>query len=350
MRVAVVGAGIAGTSAARFLAERGHLVSVFEQFEPGHARGSSHGNSRIVRKAYPDAFYTEIMLEAYPMWAELQAASEIPILHECGLFYFGGADDPNMRAVVSGLGALGVPSLTLDANQAAKLFPHFRLARDEIGSFSHEAGWVHAANAVLATRRLAEAAGATFRQRRIEALGELEKSFDRIVLCPGAWMRRFLDLDVRVTVQSYSYLNARFGGPVWIEEGPNYAYGFPAEPGRASVKLGAHNIRIPFEPDSERDEREIVSRTADGVLDFARRRLAAPNPQIVESATCLYTLTPNEDFRIGRADERVFFASACSGHGFKFGPWIGGYLADLVEERCAPSRFGRFDASPARIG
>jgi sarcosine oxidase len=64
MRVAVVGAGIVGASAARALARRGHGVSLYEQFEEGHAKGSSHGASRIVRRAYSDPFYTSVMLEA----------------------------------------------------------------------------------------------------------------------------------------------------------------------------------------------------------------------------------------------------------------------------------------------
>ena len=64
MKVAVIGMGAAGGAAARFLALAGHDVTGFEQFRIGHDRGSSHGESRIVRYTYPDPFYSELMADA----------------------------------------------------------------------------------------------------------------------------------------------------------------------------------------------------------------------------------------------------------------------------------------------
>jgi len=53
MKIAIIGAGIVGasTSCACAYAIRGHEVAIFDQLLPGHANGSSHGNSRIVREA-----------------------------------------------------------------------------------------------------------------------------------------------------------------------------------------------------------------------------------------------------------------------------------------------------------
>jgi sarcosine oxidase len=74
MKIAIIGAGIVGasTSCACACAIRGHEVAIFDQLLPGHANGSSHGNSRIVREAHPDPFYTEIMQAVYPLWQEFQ--------------------------------------------------------------------------------------------------------------------------------------------------------------------------------------------------------------------------------------------------------------------------------------
>jgi sarcosine oxidase len=56
-------------------------------------------------------------------------------------------------------------------------------------------------------------------------------------------------------------------------------------------------------------------------------------------------MTPDEDFVLDRRD-RLVVGSACSGHGFKFGPLLGELLADLVTEYGATTtpRFalGRF--------
>ena len=53
--VAVIGAGVMGLATARALVRAGCEVVVYEQFELGHARGSSHGRTRIFRLAYPEA-------------------------------------------------------------------------------------------------------------------------------------------------------------------------------------------------------------------------------------------------------------------------------------------------------
>jgi sarcosine oxidase len=49
---------------------------------------------------------------------------------------------------------------------------------------------------------------------------------------------------------------------------------------------------------------------------------------------CLYTNSPDDEFIVDRhpAAPGVAFASACSGHGFKFAPVIGEILADLVTD------------------
>ena len=72
MKVAVVGAGIMGAATAWHLARRGADVVVYEQFEEGHARGSSHGRSRIVRLAYPDPEWVRLAAEARDGWTELE--------------------------------------------------------------------------------------------------------------------------------------------------------------------------------------------------------------------------------------------------------------------------------------
>ena len=59
-RVAVVGAGVMGCATAWALAERGADVTLYEQFEPGTARGSSHGRTRIFRLAYPEPHWVSM--------------------------------------------------------------------------------------------------------------------------------------------------------------------------------------------------------------------------------------------------------------------------------------------------
>lgn len=56
--VIVVGAGIMGSATAWELTRRGKTVLLLEQFDFLHRRGSSHGESRIIRRTYPQDYYT----------------------------------------------------------------------------------------------------------------------------------------------------------------------------------------------------------------------------------------------------------------------------------------------------
>ena len=45
------------------------------QFSAFHSRGSSHGSSRIIRRAYTKPHYIQMMDEAYRMWRDLEKKS-----------------------------------------------------------------------------------------------------------------------------------------------------------------------------------------------------------------------------------------------------------------------------------
>ena len=61
-----------GSCTAYDLASRGLSVLLLEQFELLHRRGSSHGESRIIRRTYPEKFYTNMMTAAYQLWEDAQ--------------------------------------------------------------------------------------------------------------------------------------------------------------------------------------------------------------------------------------------------------------------------------------
>src|SRR3954471_20835185 len=72
----VLGVGGFGSAATYHASRRGARTLGLEQFTAVHDRGSSHGESRIIRRAYfehPD--YVPLVNEAYRRWAELEAAT-----------------------------------------------------------------------------------------------------------------------------------------------------------------------------------------------------------------------------------------------------------------------------------
>ena len=84
--VAVIGLGGMGSAAAWHLARRGQRVVGFEQFDPVHDQGSSHGSTRLVRQAYyEDPRYVPLLVRAYELWDELGSLAGSPALQRRGL-------------------------------------------------------------------------------------------------------------------------------------------------------------------------------------------------------------------------------------------------------------------------
>src|SRR5687767_14918133 len=88
--VIVLGLGGMGTAAAFELARRGRRTLGIEQFAIGHDRGSSHGETRVIRKAYfehPD--YVPLLRRAYERWYDLEQQTGERLFLECGVLCLG---------------------------------------------------------------------------------------------------------------------------------------------------------------------------------------------------------------------------------------------------------------------
>jgi sarcosine oxidase len=122
-------------------------------------------------------------------------------------------------------------------------------------------------------------------------------------------------------------------------------YGLPLlENGRGGMKVAGENFDRPGDP-------EQLNRNVSEVEKESIHRLAVQNVRIksgcTRAAVCQYTVTPDFGFVIDHVpdSDRVWFASACSGHGFKHSAAVGEALAGMVTEgRCA------FDLSHFRLG
>lgn len=264
------------------------------------------------------------MTEAYPLWRELEAASGTSLFHEVGMLAFGPADGEYVAGLAAALASQDVPHERLAAPEAEKRMPGLRLLGGEAGVFVPEAGWVAADAAIQATYRLALAAG-------VEHVPEAAQTdgFDRVAICAGPWVRQFWpEAPVKATLQATAHLIADLEGPVWIEDGPDLLYGFPSlGPG---AKIGVHRPGAEVNPD--RPERRPPPEMLEAIRGFARRRLGISDPELTAATGCLYTVTPDEGFLFHRLDARTLVISACSGHGFKFGPWIGLRVAAMLIE------------------
>src|ERR1700716_2664696 len=91
--VLVVGLGAMGTAVSWRLAARGVDVIGLEQFSPGHDRGSSHGESRLIRTAYYEGTnYVRLVQAAFPLWRELEERTGQRLLTLTGALMIGRED------------------------------------------------------------------------------------------------------------------------------------------------------------------------------------------------------------------------------------------------------------------
>src|SRR5258708_3976540 len=91
--VIVLGLGGMGSAAAFELARRGLRVLGLEQFALVHDRGSSHGQTGVIRKAYyehPD--YVPLLRRAYERWYDLEQRQARHLFTECGCLSIGVPD------------------------------------------------------------------------------------------------------------------------------------------------------------------------------------------------------------------------------------------------------------------
>jgi sarcosine oxidase len=320
-RVAVVGAGVMGAATAWALAARGAEVTVHEQFEPGHAHGSSHGRSRIVRLAYPDPAWVRLAAEARRGWVRLEEQSGRTLLELHGLVELASSPERTSAAALAAHGAEHRLLSQAEARRAGVAVPDGWSALHEPG------GGIIRAD--LACAALLEASGAELVSgSRVESPDGVDA--DVVVVTAGAWAPRLVPgLPVRVTRETVAYF--RHDGPplpsvVEINEGAGghalYALHDPVH----GLKAGAHHGGAEADPDEPGEtDPAVVARVAAWVAE----RLPGVDPEPVGAETCLYTTTADETFVLERRG-RVVVGSACSGHGFKFAPAVGERLAQLA--------------------
>ncbi|NUT54542.1 MAG: FAD-dependent oxidoreductase [Thermoleophilia bacterium] len=319
--IVVVGAGVMGLATARALARSGRDVVVCEQFELGHARGSSHGTSRIVRLSYPEARWVRLAQESYPLWRELEAERGQTLLELRGTLDLGDWE-PNRDA----LAACGVPFEVLERTELER---RFAISAD-VGLFQADGGIVRADRALAAL-----ADGLAVRERT--KAGSIEETDDgvavgglrarAVVVTAGAWAPELVGVDAVPTVETVSYFELEEPVPSVIETstGPHPGYAL-ASPGGV-LKAGLHQSGPTADLDqAAQPDDALAAQTAAWV---ERRFLGAGAATARE--TCLYTTRAHDEFLLERRG-RVVVGSACSGHGFKFAPVIGQRLAALALE------------------
>ena len=374
--VIVVGLGGMGSSAAYHLAGRGKKVLGLERYAPAHDKGSSHGESRIIRQAYFEgAEYVPLLMRAYELWEELEAETGEDLMTLCGGLFIGPEDGELVAGSAASADEHGLPYEMLDAADLKRRFPIFEPGPGTVALFEKRAGFVRPEATVKAHLGRATVLGADLRFGEPVVSWEATDSgvrvrtenglyeAERLVVSAGAWAGEILSdlgLPLEVTRQILFWFKPPEGTaafapdrlPIWIFEPDdgNMFYSFPAVDGADTVKAAFFRAdgtpADPYTIDREVHEAEV---------DFIRRYLGLHVPpmngELVSARTCMYTNTPDQHFVISTHPEhpQVAVAAGFSGHGYKFCSVVGEILADLSTsgetshpiDLFSPSRFVR---------
>ena len=345
----VAGLGAHGSAAAYHLAKRGQSVLGFDRFARGHTLASFGGLSRIIRLSYYEhASYVPLLKRAWALWRELERDSGETLLTQTGGLYMGPPDGELVSGSLASARTHDLEHEVLDNSELRRRYPVFQPDRDWVGVFDAQAGWLAPERSIETHLRLAERRGAMLRFAEPVERWELDGDgvrvttsagsyrARRLVIAAGSWLPRLLP---RLAPHLWVERNVLFWFeprgqhevfarlPVYIvEDTDRLYYGFPYDPGNGLKMAGLHfGDRV--DPDAV--DREPSAADEERVRAWLRRRMPLANGERRRAQVCLYTNSPDGHFIIDR-EGPVTYASACSGHGFKFASAIGDVLADLA--------------------
>lgn len=346
MKVAVVGLGIAGLSICARMALAGHEVFGFEQFEPMHTHGSSHGDTRIIRLTPGEGeAYVRLASRAAEMWRWWEGLSGGPLIE----WTTGLMAGPRGSTFVESCQRLSKKTAGLLRGDAIHPLTRGYIAMPyEWDVFRQDDVGVIAADAARSfLLKQAPRWGAKLAHNvRIEApidgltlkINGETRSFDAVVVAAGGWSRKLLPefagkLEARRRVVGWFSTPEPKMLPVICVDNEVGLFGMPTP--RGLYKIGLHTIGGVVDPDHVRAPDD-----ADAEMLAEQVRLVLPkhDPKPVRMARCLYTMTPDENFLItpSKVHERVLLFSACSGHGFKYAPIYGELAEEWIEGRPSP--------------
>ena len=350
----VLGAGGVGSAALYHLAQRGANVLGLDRFPPGHDRGSSHGETRVIRLAYfehPD--YVPLLKRAYAHWERLEQTRPESLFVQTGILEMGREDGEIVPGVLKAAREHNLDVETLSGAEIEKRYAGLRVPEPLMGVFEARGGFLRVEACIKAYIDEALKHGAHL-QTDETVLGwssdgegivvQTDRGryqAERLVVTAGAWAPQLLaslGVDFRVLRKPLLWYRTQTphyrldnGFPVWVVESPlGDIYGFP-EIDDLGFKLAEHSggteVADPLQPDRalwEEDRRSLET--------LIRNHFPGVTTDCLHHAVCMYTSSPDGHFVIDRhpEDERVCFVAGLSGHGFKCASALGEIMSDLA--------------------
>ena len=330
----------------------------------------------MIRLAYADADYAHLGRAAFGLWDELQEESGEDLLLRTGGIDVGVPDAYNLQRIPATYDALGLPYEWLDHDELGRRYPQYRFPEGSIGLYQRDYGILAASRCVatLAARARAHGGDVNDEEKVLEIAPDGDgvsvrttagvHRADRVILAAGSWMRLLLaplgvDLPLAILQEQLAFFRVRDPEAHRPDRLPLMIHRFPDTTMIGSVfPLFDHKgVKVMIDRtgpavDPASPDRAIDPLLLERLRAYATEILPGVTGEIIETTSCRYTMTPDEDFIVDRLPEypQVVIASPCSGHGFKFAPVIGQIVADLATagETPYPTTLFRLDRPALR--
>lgn len=353
--VAVVGLGGMGSAILAHCATRGAAAIGIEKFQPAHDLGSSHGKSRMIRKAYfEDPAYVPLVIRAYELWRQLERETGEELLRMTGVLSVGSEGSEIIAGTLRAAKEHNLAVERLTQREIKARYPTLVLLKNEVALFEPDGGVLNPEKAVRAHLRVAERRGAEMRFGvAMESWQPAENGFElrlsdgtqvstkKLVLALGPWFQKTLEsLGVGIRVQRniqawFSPATDLYKAPAFPSFLVNRAglpaplYGFPdLGDGVKAAFHGAGDLT-----DADHIERQVDwARDVEPIAEALEQWMPGAAKTFREAKPCMYTLTPDEHFVIDHHPDNanLVLCGGFSGHGFKFAPVVGEIMADLA--------------------
>ena len=364
----VLGLGAMGSATVYQLAKRGGKVLGIDQYSSPHPYGSTHGESRIIRKAIGEGeVYMPLVLRSYELWREIESETEQELLTTtAGLILETQQSEAVMHGrrnflekTIGCADKFNIRHEILEPRDIKQRWPQFAVTH-ELGYFEYDTGYLRPESCIEAQLRLAEKYGATI-QMNEKVISMTAEGYsgvtvktdramyqtERLVVSAGPWLSQFLPPEYRQFFKVYRQVMYWFvikddlrptfalgSLPIFIwifAKGGDFGfYGFPTLDGK-TIKLASEQYTEETTPDhvdravSEEEKQTMYAK-------YIRGRLPGLSNQCDAAVSCLYTTTPDANFVIDYlpGNDQIIVASPCSGHGFKHSAAIGEVISELI--------------------
>ncbi|XP_074641571.1 peroxisomal sarcosine oxidase-like [Tubulanus polymorphus] len=378
--VVVIGAGIEGSCTAYQLARNGTKTLLLEQFLLPHSRGSSHGQTRVIRKFYLDEVYTKMMSDAYSEWSTIENMTGQELYKPASMLVVSLYEDRKQSQIVRGsMVRNNVKHRVYTKEQVRSEFPMFKYEEDaDLFMLDHEAGILKADQCLAAVQGLFRKFGGVLHDgEKVQDIvpGDVvdihtNKNLYRakkVVITAGPWTTKLLKpLRVKLPIQPVRvvvcYFKEKIPGTYGFEQCPitvfkdfntkMFYYTIPAYEYHEHTKVAFHG-GPDIDPDNRDNKAEASKEYIERCVEHVKEHFPGlePVPSVVE--TCIYTMTPDEGFILDYHPQyrNIVIGAGFSGHGFKLAPVVGKLLKQLVTgEKPAhdmkPLCMNRFDKVP----